>query len=139
MDSFTVAAFAMAVLLSAIVRIIRTDAAWKAVEEGYAGAEHMRDLTGIAKKAALQEVFGPPTMEGVFHVTRIDVQRGRRFMGHLMGDLRLDGASILVGLVALIWRPYGIAGDILNLFLFAAVAYQIVGWGATTTLMNDKS
>ena len=138
MDSFTIAAIAIAIILSAIVRIIRTDAAWKAVEENYAGADHLRDLTGIVQRSALQDVFGPPTVEGIFHVPRSRVEQERRLTGHLMGNLQLDGISIAVGLVALVWRPYGSIGDLLNMFLFFVLAYQLAGWGATSLLMKEK-
>ncbi len=139
MDSFSVAAIAIAIFLSAIVRIIRTDAAWKAVDENYAGADHLRDLTGIIKRAGLQDIFGPPTLDGIFHVTRMEVVRARRFTGHLMGNVRLDALSLAVSVVSLLWRPYGSVGDVLNMFLFFALLYQLAGWGATTMLMKDKS
>ncbi|MFC7292031.1 hypothetical protein [Hirschia litorea] len=139
MDSFTIAAIAIAVFLSAIVRIIRTDAAWKAVDEGYASAEHLQDLTGILKRSGLQDVFGPPTMDGIFHTSRDSVIQARRLTGHLMGNLRFDAASIVVAILVLVWKPYGGMGAILDLAIFCAFLYQLAGWGATAMLMNDKS
>ncbi len=139
MDSFSIAAIAIAVFLSAIIRIIRTDAAWKAVDEGYAGAEHLQDLTGILKRAGLQDVFGPPTMEGIFHTSRPMVLQARRLTGHLMGNLRFDGACIAIAVLVLVWKPYGGLGAILDLAMFCAFLYQAAGWGATAMLMNDKS
>ena len=89
MDGFAIAAGAITVILSAIVRLIRTDAAWKAVDEGYAGVDHVRDLTGIFEPRALQDVFGPPTMEGgIYKVERAQILAARRWTGWLMGLTR---------------------------------------------------
>lgn len=139
MDAFSLATLSIAVLLSSIVRLIRTDAAWKAVDENYAGAEHLRDLTGVIKRESLQDIFGPPTLEGIFNVSRPEVEKNRQITGHLMGNLKLDGLSVLIALLALIWKPYGSLGDVLNLFLMIAVLYQLAGWGATAMLMKDKA
>ncbi len=139
MNGFEMAAIAMAVILSAIVRIVRTDACWKAVDEGYATAEHLRDLTGIFKRSDLQDVIGLPTLDGVFHVTREDVERARRPTGYLMGHIKLDTAALGVAVIGLVWKPYGFVGDLLNAGIILAALYQISGWIVSFQLLNDRS
>ena len=137
-DGFAIAAAAFAVILSAIVRLVRMDAAWKAVEEGYAGVEHVRDLTGIYDPRALQDVFGPPTMEGIYHIGRGEIMAARRITGWLMGDLRADTASIAIAGLALLWRPYGNVQMVLETALFLAVTYQVGGWIAASGLVHRR-
>ena len=140
MDGFAIAAGAITVILSAIVRLIRTDAAWKAVDEGYAGVDHVRDLTGIFEPRALQDVFGPPTMEGgIYKVERAQILSARRWTGWLMGDLKLDMACIVIGVIALIWTPYNALRILLHMLLLGAVIYQVGGWLAATGLMRRRS
>src|SRR5262245_21183846 len=82
---FAETAAAIAILLSVIVRWIRSGASWQAIEEGAATADVLRDLTGIMSFERLQEVFGPPRLEdGVFPVTRREVLRQRTGYGYLM-------------------------------------------------------
>lgn len=139
MDGFTTAALAVAVILSAIVRLIRTDAAWKAVEEGYAGVDHVRDLTGVFDPRALQDIFGPPTMEGVYKVTRPEILGARRLTGWLMGDIRLDVACIIIALITLVWTPYSSLRIVMQTIFLAAVIYQAGGWLAATGFLGRRA
>lgn len=136
---FTTAATAIAVILSAIVRGLRTGAAWAAVEEGVAGAEHLRDLTGILEPRALQDIFGPPRMDGVYPVTRAQVLKARRPTGMLMGDRWLDRASLLIALAALlpIW-PLWTTRPWLETLVACAGVYQALGWAATLLLLGRR-
>lgn len=136
MDGFGLVAAAVAVILSAIVRMIRTDAAWKAVDDGYAGFDHVRELTGILDKRALQDVIGPPTMEGVYHAARPRIESARRLTGFLMGDLKLDAASLALAVLALFSDPFGFVGEIAGILFLGAFAYQLAGWGATSLLLR---
>ena len=127
MDGFAGAALAVAVILSAVVRMIRTDASFKAIDEGYASAVHLFELTGIQKKD-LQDVFGPPTLEGIYRATRSDIENSRKLLGWVMGDMRSDMISIMVAALVLAWHPFGWLGDILELVFLSVVIYQCVGW-----------
>lgn len=127
------AAGAIAILLSVIVRSIRSGASWQAVDEGEATAEHLRDLTGILDLQRLIEVFGPPRLQdGVFPVSRQDVMRNRSGLGYLLGDRWLDGASALIAILALfpLWPLWGTRAW-LDTLLILSGAYQIGGWVAS--------
>ncbi len=127
---FTLAAAAFAILLSVIVRYIRSGASWQAVEEGRAQAEHLRELTGVMEYDRLQEAFGPPRMDdGVFPVTRAEVLRQRTVVGYLLGDRWLDGASALIaiGVLLPVWPVWGTRSWLELLTMFAG-GYQAAGW-----------
>ncbi|MBI1339440.1 hypothetical protein GC169_04410 [bacterium] len=136
---FVQAAVAIAILLSVFVRSTRTGASWRAVDDGVATADHLRDLTGILTRAQLQETFGPPTTEGVYPVTRAEVRRERGGVGVLMGDRWLDGACAIVALVTLlpIWPIWG-GRSVLELALTLAAGYQGAGWAATVLLVGKR-
>jgi hypothetical protein len=129
-------AVAIAILLSVIVRAIRSGASWAAVEDGAATAEHLRDITGIRSREALLEAFGPPRLEdGVFPVTPRAVRAARTNMGYLLGDRWLDGGSALVALASMfpIW-PLWETLPLLNVLLTFAALYQVAGWWAAAAM-----
>ncbi len=131
---------AIAILLSVIVRWIRSGASWAAVEEGVATAEHLRDITGIVSREALQEVFGAPRLEdGVYPVSPADVRRRRSGLGYLMGDRWFDGASALVAIAALmpIWPIWG-TRVWMEMFLWFAGLYQLAGWIVSLRLLGRR-
>ena len=136
MDGFTTAATALAVILSAIVRLVRTDAALKAVDEGYATSDHLRELSGVLDPRALQDVFGPPTLEGVYHVDRRQIMDSRRLTGWLIGDMRLDLACLAIAVLILVLPRYGVLHDLAVMPFLLAVAYQIGGWICAGMLMG---
>ena len=71
-------AAACAILLSVVIRWLRSGMSWDAVAEGRAAADVLRDITGILDFDRLQETFGPPRLDdGVFPVTRREVLRER--------------------------------------------------------------
>src|SRR5690606_35671144 len=136
--AFAQAAVAVAILLSVIVRWIRSGASWQAIEEGPATADILRDITGILEFDRLQEVFGPPRLEdGVFPVTTQEVQRQKTATGYLLGGRWLDGGSAVIALVALlpIWPIWGTRIWLDTLLIFA-VLYQAAGWLAATRLIG---
>jgi hypothetical protein len=136
---FAETAAAFAIMLSAIVRQIRSGSVWYAIDEGQTTTEHLRELTGIREYDRLQEAFGPPRMDGVWPVTRAEVKANRTGLGYLMGDRWFDGASILIAIVALmpVW-PMWTAGAVLQMLLAFAGAYQIMGWLAATSLFGRR-
>ncbi|MEZ5938793.1 MAG: hypothetical protein R3C52_11315 [Hyphomonadaceae bacterium] len=133
-------AAAFAILLSVIVRWIRSGASWQAVEDGVATAETLRDLTGITDYDKLQETFGPPRLQdGVFPVTRREVLRNRTGLGYLLGDRVLDGGSAIVAILTLmpIWPVWGTRAW-LEIFLTFAAIYQAGGWTAAATMLGRR-
>lgn len=138
--AFAQAAAAVAILLSVIVRWIRSGASWQAIEEGRATADVLRDVTGILEFDKLQEIFGPPRLEdGVFPVTVREVRRQKTGTGYLLGDRWLDGGSAVIALVALlpVWPVWGTRGWLDTLLMFAGL-YQAGGWLAATRLIRPR-
>ncbi|MDP3495753.1 MAG: hypothetical protein Q8R82_21810 [Hyphomonadaceae bacterium] len=133
-------AAAFAILLSVVIRSIRSGASWQQVEEGRATADTLRDLTGIMDFEQLQQTFGPPRLEdGIFPVTPREVRRARTGLGYLFGDRWLDGASALVALVALlpIWPLWNTRQWLDTLLIFAG-AYQAAGWIASMRMIRTR-
>ena len=137
---FTQAAAAIAILLSVLVRWIRSGASWDAVDNLRATAENLRELTGIMSLEKLQDAFGPPRLEdGVFPVSHAEVLRHRTGMGYLLGDKWLDGGSALIGLVVLlpIWPIWDTRWVLDTLLIFAAL-YQTAGWIASGQFLGKR-
>lgn len=133
---FPQAAAAIAIILSVIVRWIRSGASWQAVEEGRATADVLRELTGLVTLEQLQEAFGPPRLEdGIFPVTQREVLRQRTGAGYLIGDKWLDRGSFLIAIVTLlpIWPVWG-TRPWLDVLLAFAGFYQLAGWVAVSRL-----
>ena len=131
---------ALAILLSVIVRWIRSGASWQAVDEGRATAETLRDITGIMEFDRLQETFGPPRLQdGVFPVTHREVKSQRTGLGFLLGDRWLDGGCAIIALVALlpIW-PMWESWIWLDTLLIFASAYQAGGWIASMRFIGRR-
>lgn len=131
---------AIAILLSVIVRWIRSGVSWGAIEDGVATADNIREVTGIMGREALQKAFGPARLEdGIYPVSRREVLRQRTAVGYLLGDRWLDGASAAIAILALLpiyplWgtRPW------VETLLLAAGVYQIVGWVAVIGLFGKR-
>lgn len=121
--------FAIAVALSAIVSLIGTGARKQAVTEGRARAADLCELTGIMEPRALQDVFGPPTMNGLYQTTLKRVSEVRQPMGLLMSEDRLDLACIAIALLS-----FFISHPLTGLLLLIAAGFQIGGWVASTRL-----
>ena len=114
---------AMAVILSAIVSIIGTGARRQAVEEDRARAADLCELTGILDPGVLQDVFGPPTMNGIYFTSLERVKQVRTKLSYLISDDRLDLVCIAIAvLVYLVKHP------LIDLLLIMATCYQLVGW-----------
>ena len=123
MSGLTLATIAIAVILSAVVSLVGTSARRRAVAEGRARAADLCELTGLLEPRALQDVFGPPTLNGVYHVSLESVQRARRPLGRVMSWDAGDGISVGVALLSFIW-----SGPVMSVFVATAAIYQIAGW-----------
>lgn len=117
-------AAAIAVILSAIVSLVGTAARRRAVEEGRARAGDLCELTGILEPKALQDVFGPPTLNGLWPaVTPERVKAAMRPMGHLLSDDRVDLACMAVALLALPLHHW-----VADTLLAFSLGLQLAGW-----------
>lgn len=140
MPGITQAMSATAILLSVVVRVIRSGASWQAIDDGVATQETLRDVTGILNPETLQDIFGPPRMEdGVFPVSRAEVLRQRTGIGYLLGDRWLDGASAVIAVLSLfpLWPLWGTRIWLDTLLMFAGL-YQLAGWVAAVMQTGRK-
>ncbi len=136
----TPTAAALAILLSVIIRSIRSGMSWQAVDDGEATVDVLRDITGILDFEKLQDLFGPPRLvDGVFLVTREEVRRQRTGLGYLIGDKWLDGGSALIAAISLlpIW-PVWQSSIWLSTLLSCAMIYQVCGWIASSRLIGRR-
>ncbi len=114
----------IAVILSAIVSVIGTGSRKQAVRDGRARSSDLCELTGILNPKALQDVFGPPTLNGLYNkVTLDEVYAARVPLGRLISEDRVDYLCIGIAALALFWSPGAV-----EVFLVAAAAYQSAGW-----------
>jgi hypothetical protein len=123
----------IAVILSAIISLIGTGARKQAVTEGRATATDLCELTGIFEPRVLQDLFGPPTMNGIYNVTLERIRKVRQPLGLLISEDRLDLACIAIALVS-----FFISYNLLDLLLMIAAAYQTAGWFISTKLPARK-
>ena len=133
-------AAALAILLSVVIRSLRNDSSWTAVEEGRVTAQTLRDLTGIMEFDQLQEAFGAPRLDdGVFPVTRRKILQQRTTLGYLFGDRWLEGGSAVIAIITLlpIWPIWGTRFWLDTLLMFAS-AYQVAGWVATMQVQRRR-
>lgn len=133
-------AAALAILLSVVIRSLRNDSSWVAVEEGRVTAQTLRDLTGILEFDQLQEAFGAPRLDdGVFPVTRRKILQERTTLGYLFGDRWLDGGSALIAIITLlpIWPIWGTRWW-LDILVALASMYQVAGWVATLQFQRRR-
>lgn len=133
-------AAALAILISVVIRSLRNDSSWVAVDEGRVTAQTLRDLTGILEFDELQERFGAPRMDdGVFPVARRKILAERTTLGYLFGDRWLDGGSAVIAIVSLlpIWPVWGTRWWLDTLLMFAS-AYQVAGWVATLQFQRKR-
>ena len=115
---------AIATMLMAIASLLGTMTLKQVVELGHVDARILCNLTGITDPRELQDVFGPPAMNRVWHgLTLADIARERRPAGYLVSDDRVDWISIGVAFLALFWRH-----PVADLLLIVAAVSQIAGW-----------
>ena len=115
---------AIATVLMAVASLLGSMTLKQVVELGQVDARVLCNLTGITDPRDLQDVFGPPTMNRVWHgLTLPDIERERRPAGYLISDDRVDWISIGVAFLALFWRH-----PVADIMLIVAAVSQISGW-----------
>ena len=115
---------AIATMLMALASLLGTMTLKQVVELGHVDARVLCNLTGITDPRDLQDVFGPPTMNRVWHgLTLADIESERRPAGYLVSDDRVDWISIGVAILALFWRH-----PVADILLIVAAVSQVSGW-----------
>ncbi len=123
-------AVALAVMMSALIRLISAMQLRQRVEAGYTGVRELAELSGITDARDLQDVFGPPGMERIWkHVTMAQIDDKKRLAGYLMSDSRIHWTSIAIGIIAFIIGHWTV-----QLLLIGAALAQIGGWISATQL-----
>ncbi len=123
-------AVALAVMMSALIRLISAMQLRQRVEAGYTGVRELAELSGITDPRDLQDIFGPPGMERIWkHVTMAQIDDKKRLAGYLMSDSRIHWASIAIGIIAFIIGHWTV-----QLLLIGAALAQIGGWISATQL-----
>ena len=124
---------AIAVILSAVVSLIGTSARKQAVADGRATIADLCELSGVLEPRILQDLFGPPTLDGVYHISLADIRRRRTKLALLISEDWLDLACILVAVAS-----FFISHPLADLFLMMAGAYQIAGWVISMRLPQNN-
>ncbi|MEQ8320606.1 MAG: hypothetical protein RH946_10100 [Rhodospirillales bacterium] len=129
-DGFTIAAMALAVILSALVSVIGTSARKRTISLGEARAEDLAEMTGILDPKHLLEEFGPPDMGRVWRsVTLFDVRRARQPQGWLMSSDLVDYGCAAIAMLA-----FFVSYPLVYGALVFALCVQIGGWVVATRL-----
>lgn len=120
----------IATMLMAVASLLGTMTLKQVVEMGQVNARVLCSLSGITDPRELQDVFGPPTMNRMWHgLTLADIEQRRRPAGYLISDDRVDWISIGVAFLALFWRH-----PVADLLLIVAAVSQLSGWIIATRL-----
>ena len=121
---------ALAVMISALIRLIQTMQLRQRVEFGHTGVRELAELSGVTDPQDLQDVFGPPGMNRIWsNVTLATIESKRRMPGTLMSDPRLHWYSIAAGISAFV-----ISHWIVQLLLIIAAIIQSGAWLSATRL-----
>jgi hypothetical protein len=121
---------ALAVMISALIRLIQTMQLRQRVEFGHTGVRELAELSGVTDPQDLQDVFGPPGMNRIWaNVTLATIEAKRRMPGALMSDPRLHWFSIAAGISAFV-----ISHWIIQLLLIIAAIIQSGAWLSATRL-----
>ena len=121
---------ALAVMISALIRLIQTMQLRQRVEFGHTGVRELAELSGVTDPQDLQDVFGPPGMNRIWgNVTLATIEAKRRLAGMLMSDPRLRWYSIAAGITAFV-----ISHWIVQLLLVIAAIIQTGAWLSATRL-----
>lgn len=130
LNGLPLVSIALAVMISALIRLIQTMQLRQRVEIGHTGVRELAELSGVTDPRDLQDVFGPPGMNRIWsHVTLATIEAKRRMPGLLMSDPRLHWFSIAAGFSAFI-----ISHWIVQLFLIIAAIIQSGAWLSATRL-----
>lgn len=115
---------ALAVMLSALIRLIQAGQLRTRVAAGVTGVRELAELSGISDPRELQDVFGPPGMQRIWgQVTLDQIDRKKRLAGYLMSDPRIHWACIAAGILAFVTGHW-----IIQIALLLAALAQVGSW-----------
>ncbi len=121
---------ALAVMISAFIRLVQTMQLRQRVEFGHTGVRELAELSGVTDPQDLQDVFGPPGMNRIWaNVTLATIETKRRLAGFLMSDPRLHWFSIVAGFSAFIIGHWSV-----QILLLIAGLIQSGAWLSATRL-----
>ncbi len=124
LEGITLFGVAIATILMAIASLLGTMTRRQQVELGLVDTQVLCELTGITDPRDLQDVFGPPAMNRVWHgLSMADIEKRRRPAGFLISDDRIDWICIGVAVLAFFWR-----NPIADGLLIVAALAQVSGW-----------
>jgi len=124
LSGFSLIAVALAVMMSALIRMISAMQLRQRVEAGMTGVRELAELSGVTDPRDLQDVFGPPGMDRTWkHVTLATIEGKKRLPGYLMSDARVHWACMAVGVLAFFLGHWSV-----QLALILAAMAQIGGW-----------
>ena len=129
-SGLTLISLALAVMISAVIRLIQSGQLRQRVQFGQTGVRELAELTGITDARDLQDVFGPPGMNRIWgQVSLATIDARKRLQGYLMSDPRLHGFSMIAALAALLIGHWST-----QLALLVAVVIQSGAWISATRL-----
>ncbi len=130
LSGLTLVSIALAVMISAFIRLVQTMQLRQRVAIGHTGVRELSELSGVTDPQDLQDVFGPPGMNRVWaNVTLATIETKRRLAGFLMSDPRLHWFSIAAGLGAFILSHW-----VVQILLLIAAIIQTGAWLSATRL-----
>lgn len=125
---------AIAVILSAVVSVIGTGARRQAVEEGRARASDLCELSGIFDPRVLQDVFGPPTLNGIYQTSMARVKEVRQPLSYFISEDRLDVSCVVIAAAS-----FFLNHPLSDLLLAIAAAFQTAGWFISMRLPERRN
>jgi len=122
-------------LLFYVGAVFASGRCWLGVWRGSIRFAQLRDVTGIADRAALRRLFGLTSREGFFRVTIAEVVRRRRLAGAILTDLPVHCLFLL----ALAWAAMHAAEPAALAIACAASAHAIVLGTAAASILVGRS
>jgi hypothetical protein len=130
LSGLSLIAVALAVMISALIRLIQTMQLRQRVEFGQVGVRELAELSGVTDPRDLQDVFGPPGMNRIWgHLNLASIEAKKRLPGFLMSDPRLHWFSIAIGVTSFLLGHW-----IIQFLLLLAAAIQSGAWLSATRL-----
>lgn len=130
LSGLTLVSIALAVMISAFIRLIQAMQLRQRVQFGHVGVRELAELSGVTDPQDLQDIFGPPGMNRIWgNVTLGTIEAKRRLPGALMSDSRLHWYSIIAGFGAFILTHW-----VMQILLLIAVLIQTGAWLSATRL-----
>ena len=129
-SGLSLVAIALAVWLSAIIRLLQIMQLHQSVATGRTGIRELAELSGITDFKDLQDIFGPPGMNRVWsHIGLEFIKQKRRMPGYFLSDQRLHWFCLAIAPVCLVFGHWGT-----ELLLIIAALIQAGAWLSATRL-----